>query len=222
MKILALLVAVTAACAAFASSAQDGRRFALGAQAGTPGAGVQAQFAPNGYLVLRASYDALKWDADDTYRNIAYDGEIDFRSPGAFVDLHPFRNALFVSGGAYFGKRGVDLDATPPENVRFGGQTFTSEQIGDLTGRIALQDTAPFLGLGYDDTFTHARRWGVRLLAGAIFGDPPRVSLRSTGGTLSDFPLFQARVALEERAIQEEVDRYEILPVVQVGLNYRF
>lgn len=221
MKILALLVAVSAACAATTTWAQGGR-FALGPQVGTPGAGVQAQFAVNDLLVLRAGYDVLKWDGDDTYHDIAYTGEIDFRSPGAFVDLHPFRNAFFVSGGAYFGERGVDLRASPDQDVTLGGRTFTPAQAGELTGRITLEETAPFVGLGYDDTFAHAGRWGFRLLAGAVFGDAPRVSLKSTGGTLSDYSRFQERVAQEEQEIQREADRYEILPVVQAGLNYRF
>jgi hypothetical protein len=221
MKAIASL-AVLAALLPAAALAQQPGRFALGAQVGTPGAGVQAQFSVNDYIVLRGSYDVLQWDADDTYDGVDYNADIDFQSPGAFVDLHPFRNAFFVSGGAYFGDRGVDLDATPDEDVSIGGATFTPAQVGNLTGRIELESTAPFVGLGYDNTFKHGGRWGFRVLAGAAFGDAPEVSLDSSGGTLSNEPLFQARLEQEEQEVQDDADDYKVLPVVQVGLNYRF
>lgn len=222
MKTLALLAAMATLPATSAVAQDQPGKFALGVQAGTPGAGLQAQFAVNDYIVLRGSYDVLQWEADDAYDGIDYEADIDFQSPGAFVDLHPFKNPFFVSAGAYFGDRGVDLNATPTENVNIGGATFTPEQVGRLTGRIELESTAPFLGLGFDNTFTHDGHWGFRLLAGAAFGDAPQVDLNSTGGSLSDEPLFQERVEQEEQDVQQDADNYKVLPVIQMGLNYRF
>ncbi|WP_395942958.1 hypothetical protein [Brevundimonas sp.] len=227
MKILALTAALAALSAAFfapEASAQDGERsrFALGAQVGTPGAGVQALYSVNDYLVLRGGYDVLQWERDDTYNSIDYEADIDFQSPGAFVDLHPFRNGFFVSGGVYFGDRGVDLKSNPTENVNIGGVSFTPEQVGALTGRIDLESTAPFIGLGYDNTFTRGGRLGFRVLAGAAFGDAPQVDLNASGGTLSNEALFQELLTQEEQDIQDQADDYKVLPVVQIGLNYRF
>ena len=226
MRAIALLAAITAMPASSVMAQEPDRetprRFAVGVQAGTPGLGFQAQYSINDYVVLRGGYDVLQWQTDDTYDGVDYDADIDFQSPGAFIDLDPFKNGLFVSGGAYFGDRSIDLDATPTENVNIGGAIFTPEQVGRLSGRIDLENTAPFLGLGYDDTFSRDRRFGFRVLAGAAFGDSPRVNLNASGGTLSDQPLLQERLAQEERQIQEDADDYKILPVVQIGLNYRF
>ncbi|WP_299177475.1 hypothetical protein [uncultured Brevundimonas sp.] len=227
MKALALsaafaaLPAVLVAPDAFAQDSDRGR-FAVGAQVGTPGVGVQVQYSVNDYIVLRGGYDLLRWETDDTYDGIEYEADIDFQSPGAFVDLHPFRNGFFVSAGAYLGDRGVDLKSDPDEDVEIGGFTFTPEQVGTLTGRIDLESTAPFLGLGFDNSFTRDGRLGFRVLAGAVFGDAPQVNLEASGGTLSNQPLFQTLLAQEEQEIQDEADDYEILPVVQIGLNYRF
>ena len=222
MKTVCLLAAVVALPASAAFAQEDRSRFAIGAQVGTPGAGLQAQYALNEYIVLRGSYDVLQWDADDTYDDVDYKADIDFQSPGAFVDLHPFGNGFFVSGGAYFGERCVDLRSDPDEDVELSGFTFTPEQVGRLTGRIDLESTAPFLGVGFDNTFTRGGAWGFRVLAGAAFGDEPQVRLSASEGTLSDTPLFQEILADEERDIQEEADDYKVLPVVQMGLNYRF
>lgn len=221
MKAFAL-IAVSATLFAPEALAQETGRFAVGAQIGTPGGGVQAQFALNDRVVLRGGYDLLRWELDESYAGVAYEADIDFQSPGAFVDIHPFRNSFFVSGGAYFGDRRVDLDATPSEPVNIGGATFTREEVGRLTGRITLEDVAPFVGVGYDNTFTRGGHWGFRAVAGAVFGDAPRVSLDSTGGTLSTNPFFRALLSLEEEDIQDDADHFEVLPVVQIGLNYRF
>ena len=95
------------------AQSNEGGRFAVGAQVGTPGLGLQAQWALSPKVVLRGGYDVLDWDRDQTYKGIDYEAKIDFKSPGAFLDLHPFENGFLVSGGAYFGSRKIDLDATP-------------------------------------------------------------------------------------------------------------
>jgi hypothetical protein len=127
---------------------------------------------------------------------------------------------LFVSAGAYFGDRNLNLDATPTGPTRIGGQIYTPAQIGSLTGKVELESTAPFLGLGFDNTFPRGGHIGFRLVAGAAFGSEPRVDLNVSGGTLSNNPTFQARVA--EADIQSDVDIYKVLPGIQAGLNYRF
>lgn len=201
MKTLLIAAVITTALPATSALAQADGRFAVGAQVGTPGLGANIQFALNDVIVLRGGYDVLQWDRDDSYRDVDYNAEIDFKSPGAFVDLHPFRNSFFVSGGAYFGERGVDLDATPTRDVRIGGVTFTPAQVGRLDGRIDLEDTAPFAGIGFDNTFTRGGRLGFRFTAGAVFGDAPVVNLQASGGTFSDNPIFQERLRQEEAEI---------------------
>lgn len=219
---LAASLAAALALLPCAAQAQDNGRFAVGAQVGTPGLGVQAQWAVTPKVVLRGGYDVLNWDREQTYKGIDYDAKIDFKSPGAFVDLHPFDNGFLISGGAYFGSRKVDLDATPTGSVNVGGAAFTPAQVGTLTGKIELASTAPFVGLGYDNTFALNGRLGFRVLAGAAFGDEPKVDLDSRGGTLSNDPTLRARLDQEEREIQDEADKYKVLPVVQAGLNLRF
>jgi len=222
--IRAVLPAIALSAVVLGAGAADAQtsRFAVGIQGGTSGVGVNAQLSLNDYFVLRGSYDQLSIDRDDTYDDIPYNGEADFNSPGAFVDLHPFRNALFVSGGAYFGDRKVSLASTPTSPTEVGGVVFTPEQIGTLKGEIALEGAAPFVGVGFDNTFTSGGYFGWRVLVGAAFSDEPQVALIAEGGTLTDTAEFQAALAIEEADIQAEADDYDILPVVQVGLNYRF
>jgi hypothetical protein len=48
------------------------------------------------------------------------------------------------------------------------------------------------------------------------------MDLKSQGGSLSDDPGFRAALAAEEGELQAEVDDYELVPVVTLGLGYRF
>lgn len=221
-----LVVATTAlACAVAAPALAQTRSdpaVAVGVTAGTSGVGVEAQFALGPIFVLRGAVDTLGYDVDSRYEDVEYSGRFDFDTVGAFVDLHPLANGFFVSGGAYMGRRDIGLNATPSAPVRIGGQTFTPAQVGTLSGQIKLKDVAPFAGVGFDNTFTRASRWGFRAVAGVAWSDKPEVGLESTGGTLSGDPAFRARLAQERASIQSDVENYGFYPIVQLGLNYKF
>lgn len=215
--ILSILAAL--ALSAGAASAQN---VAVGATAGTTGVGFEAQLNLGQVFVLRANIDQLDHDIDETYDGIDYSGAFAFDTVGGFVDLHPFGNAFLISGGAYLGDRDIGLGATPTVPVEIGGTIYSPSQVGTLSGAIKLQDIAPFVGVGWDDTFTRKGPLGFRAIVGVAFSDTPDVVLESTGGSLSNNATFQDRLDDEAREIQNDVEGYGFFPVVQVGLNYRF
>lgn len=219
MKRIITLAAFAAGSAAAAGAAEA--QVAVGAGIGTTGASVEAQATVAPGLSLRGGYNYFEYEADDTYDDIAYEGDLDLSTVGAFLDWHPFGNGFFLSGGAFIGEKGLSLVATPTSNVEIGSQTFTPAQVGTLHMAADLEETAPFVGLGWDSTFGTSGI-GFRLLAGAMFTGSPQVDLTSTGGSLSNDANFQTQLAAEEQALQDEIDDYEIYPVAQAGLTFRF
>lgn len=223
---LGAAVAVTALMIASSADAQD-RRFALGANVGTTGLGIEAQFKVSPKVTLRGGFDSLQYDEEVEGDGILYDGELDFSTAGAFVDFHPTGGAFFLSGGAYFGDRQVNVSGTPVagSTVEIGDDTFTAAQVGTLEGSMDFGGTAPFLGLGWNNTFTTDRRVGFKFLVGAVFGSDPDAELVRVGGsTLSpaDQARLQAELDAEEIEIEEEVDGFSVFPVVQLGLTVKF
>jgi hypothetical protein len=105
--------------------------------------------------------------------------------------------------------------------VQIGNQTFTPAQVGVLGLTGDLEDTAPFVGLGWDTTF-ESTGLGFKFVAGAMFTGTPQVNLVSTGGSLSSDSNFQAQLAVEEQNLQDDVNDYEVYPVVQLGVTYSF
>jgi len=219
MKRIITLAALAAGSAAAAGAAQA--QVAIGGGIGTTGASVEAQVKVAPGLNLRGGYNYFEYEADDTYDDIAYEGDLDLSTIGAFLDWHPFGNSFFLSGGAFIGEKGLALTATPTSNVEIGSQTFTPAQVGTLNMAADLEETAPFIGLGWDTTFENPGI-GFRFLAGAMFTGSPQVNLTSTGGSLSNDSNFQTQLAAEEQALQDEIDDYEVYPVVQAGLTFAF
>ena len=190
--------------------------------AGTTGVGAEVQLSLGPVFVVRGGIDTLGYDFDQSYSDVDYSGRFDFDTVSGFVDLHPFLNGFLISGGLYVGDRTINLNGQPTTPVEIGGATFTPAQVGTLSGRIKLSDTAPFVGVGYDDSFYREGRWGFRGMVGVAWSQEPEVGLSSSGGTLSNDPIFRARLEQEARDIQEEAKDKALFPVVQLGVTARF
>lgn len=214
-------MALAAACA-FAASGASAATMAVGGNLGTPGVGVQVSGQVNDMVVLRGALDGLSLSHDEDYSDISYDGKAKLLTGGLFADLHPGGGGLFVSGGAYVGKRKINLRAQPTTSVDIGGQTFTPAQVGRLDGEAKLSNLQPFVGFGFDNTFVGDRGWGFRALLGVSFSKRPDVTLTASGGTLSTDANFQARLAAEEANVRDDAKNFRYFPVVQVGLTRRF
>jgi len=223
-----VIAAVAATCVAGSAAAQSREsRFALGANVGTTGLGIEAQIKLNPKLTLRGGFDSLQFDEEVEGDDILYDGEIDFSTGGAFLDFHPTGGAFFVSAGAYFGDRQINVSGTPADGttVEIGDDTFTAAQVGTLAGNMDFGGTAPFVGLGWNNTFTTDNRWGFKFLVGAAFGDDPEATLARVGGaplSPADQTRLNAELQAEEMEIEEETDGFTVYPVVQLGLSFKF
>lgn len=226
LRTLVFALAATAVAVAGSASAQDSSgRFAVGVQAGTTGLGAEAQFQATDYLNVRAGGDVFRYEEEFETDDIRYDGEADFTTLSAFVDLHPFRNSFFVSGGGFFGERTVQVAGTPARDVVIAGQIFPPPRFGRLVGEADFGSSAPFLGVGFNNTFRTGGRIGFKALVGAAFGESPSVDLRREGGDALPPAVqaeFDADREREERELEQDVEDFKTLPVVQVGLTYRF
>lgn len=195
---------------------------AIGGSIGTTGGGLEATAQITPGLQVRGGYNIFSYGLSETFDDIAYQGDLDLTSWGAFVDLRPFLNSFVVSAGAFIGDKGLRVAAAPSSSVRIGNQTYSPAQVGTLSLTADLAETAPFLGIGWDTTFQGDGVFGFRLMAGAMMSGTPEISLAASGGLLSTDPAFLAEVSREEQNLRSDVEAYEIYPVVQAGLTFRF
>jgi hypothetical protein len=62
----------------------------------------------------------------------------------------------------------------------------------------------------------------VSLDAGVVFQGSLDVALTSTGGSLSGDPDLQAALAAEEAQLEDDIDEFDLYPVLALGVGYRF
>lgn len=215
---LAALAFGAGAAGAGAAQAQ----VAVGIGIGTTGGIAEAQVELTPNIQLRGGYNYFQYGADDSYDQIQYNGDLDLSTVGAFIDWRPFGGSFIITGGAYFGEKQLALVAGSQSTYQIGNQTYTAAQVGMLRGTADLEDTAPFVGLGWDTTFQGSGNIGFKLIAGAMFTGSPDVELTSTGGSLSNDPNFQTQLQTEEQNLEDDVDKFKVYPVVQAGLTLRF
>jgi len=221
MRLRSISLAVLALALSAGAAAAYDSSFAVGVHGGTTGVGISAKYQVNDYFVLRGDYDHLDYSRDFNSDDVDYDGQLNFKPFTVAVDVHPFQNSFFVSAGYNTGDRKVKLTARPTGDTEIGGDTYTPEEIGTLTANADLGSGAPFVGLGFDNTFTASGSLSFRVLAGAIIGKNPELHL-SSDGTYASNPLYEESLRREEADLQDDLDKVKTYPVLQLGLNWRF
>ncbi len=207
-----------------AATAQQGfsDRVALGVYAGTVGVGGDVQVKANDFFVLRGGGHWADIGVSAEFDDIDYDA--DFRLSNGFVtgDIHPFRNGFLVSGGVIIGADTIDLVAQAADEIEIGGEVFTPDEVGVLTGEVSGRTAAPFAGVGFDNALTGSGRLGFSVLAGVGFTGAPEVTLISADGLLSESEELLDALAVEVEELEDDIDAFRFYPVLRVGLAYRF
>jgi hypothetical protein len=198
-------------------------RFSIGLSAGSDGIGGDLQYWLNRYLVLRGRGTWLDATYTGNSSSLHYSGRFDLSEGGGFVDIHPLANAFTLSLGAVSGPRRVDLSASYRTAVVYEGQTLTPAQLGTVGGAATLSPTAPFVGLGFDNTFTTRSRIGFKLLAGVAFSRRLQVELHPTSGLATVYPqIIEPDLVQTEQEIRKDGDILSTYPQVSAGLTFKF
>lgn len=200
-------------------------QLAIGGGIGTTGGKIEAEYQTIPGLVVRGGYNYFKYsDIDGHYDGIQYGGDLHLSTFGAFLDWHPFGGSFLLTAGAYLGPKKLELTSKPSSTYTVGGQTFTAAQTGTLHLKGELEKSAPFVGLGWDTTYSGSGHWGFKAIAGAMFTGKPDVHLTSVGGvrTPQEDVIFQQALLDGQNELRDDVDDYKVYPVAELGVNYRF
>jgi hypothetical protein len=212
-KIVALVAALAAAGSAQAAG--------VGARVGTLGYGGDFGWKLAPTLNARLGYSAYSRDSDVTSTNVRYDGKLKLSNLPLLVDFSPF-GPFHLTVGIIGNNNRIDVTGTPTNNqFTVNGTTYTASQLGSLSGKIKLGNSAaPYLGIGWGNVAGA----GVNFYAdlGVMFMGSPKVSLNLTCGSGVNCAQLQSDVEAEERALEDKIKKYKYYPVVNIGLTIGF
>lgn len=215
MRIAILSSLMMAALAGFAF-ADD---LTLTPQVSTLGVGIGAEKRLNDAWAARFdvsgasfsfSYAANKSDTDNRARLF---------SLGAVVDYYPYEEGLRLSGGVRLSGSYVTGRLSNLERQYGKGKDAVTVIIRDplTTYKITQNPVQPYLGIGYN--LKIRERLSLSFDLGALYGGQPDLDVVSHA---DKYGFTEQQIQNEIRKQQERLDAYQVYPVVQVGMTYRF
>jgi hypothetical protein len=197
---------------------------ALGPKIGTTGLGLDLVFGVSSWLNLRSGFSYGDISTELPIGDVDYDTDITITSLPLLVDIHPFGGHFRISGGIFFQTgSSADLLSTPTEAVQIGAHTYAPDVVGTLTGKIEVSDTvSPYIGIGFGNSVGEDQLLTFMMDLGVVFQSYD-VSLTSNGaGMTAALDTFRKDMVIEEQTLQDDVDNFEIFPVLTLGVAYHF
>lgn len=207
----------------------------VGVLASTEGAGVELGLPLSPSLRARLAVSSISIDEDFRAGDVDYRGEADLRWGSALLDWSPGGGAFHVSLGVALNEHeiGGTADLLPVAIDEFGAAEVqrildllpSDFDLGRLRATAEFDSPAPYVGIGWRST--KAQGLGLGLDLGAVLLGPADVTVRLESDLpIDQFPdgaeILEEFLREQERLIEDEVDEYELYPVVRFGLFFRF
>lgn len=173
------------------------------------------------------------YDGEFDQDGIEYDIEYDKNNIGALIQYAPYKY-FYLAGGIYVGDHNWNLDAKPQgTSQKIGDRTYYSNNL-HLKGQAAFSKASPYIGIGAQYTFAN----GITLRSdtGWLYIGKGALSYKATGKiylSASDLEedknglnvsdaQFQEDLEKERANLEEEIEDYNLLPMLHVGIAYTF
>jgi hypothetical protein len=220
-KILALVVAGLFPVMANASN------FAAYGSAGTNGLGLGAGTTINENFCARLGFNTFKINADQQDANGSYGVDLKLMTVSGLADYYPWAGKFRATAGAVYNGNKATITAQPTGggSYVFNGQTYSSADVGSFAGEMTFNSVAPYLGIGWGNPAAQDKQWGMTMDIGVLFQGAPNVSNTVTCGVGVPAPTctqMQSDVAAGAAKLETDLKDFKYMPVVNVGISYRF
>ena len=210
------------ACLALGNNAwaDESGGFDVGVKAGTLGLGAELNYPISSNMSISVGINTFSQSETDDIDGNEYDVDVDLQTFSVLFNYHPFNGTFRITAGAMLNNNELSLAAKPNATYDINGTLYSSAQVGDLEASVDFNKIAPYVGVGLG----HGTSSGLSftLDVGVLLQGEPSVDLTSTGGSLSNDPAFQAELAQEEAAAEDDISDFDVYPVIALGLSYRF
>jgi len=219
MKIRYLLTTLACLTLGHNALADETGGFDVGVKLSTLGAGVEVNYPIASNMSIAVGINKFSQSETDTIDGIEYDEDIDLQTLSVLFNYHPFNGSFRITAGAMLNNNELTLAAKPNAFYDINGATYSSAQVGELKAKVDFDKIAPYVGVGLG----HGTSSGLSftLDIGVLMQGEPNVDL-TANGTESGNAVFQANLAQEEAAAEDDIKDFTVYPVIALGMSYRF
>lgn len=150
-----------------------------------------------------------KFNADQTIDGIDYNADLDMSSTALFLDWSPFSEGSLHLTVGYVNSDNKLVATAPLDIYDIGGNTYATS----VKTTVEL-GSGPYLGIGWGNV--PATGFGFTFELGVVQMGAPKASLTTT------LPVLASDVAEEEKNIQDDLNQYDLYPVVSAGISIGF
>lgn len=195
-----------------ASAAEVG----LGVHAGTLGAGLDLGVGVNEKLVARVGFNKLTISEDFTEDDIDYSADLELESIHALADWHVLGGGFRITGGVVFNNNAFSGSASVDAGDDIGGQPAPSD--GELNLDVTYDDVAPYIGIGWGNRVHGWSKLAFSVDAGLMLQGEASVDIDDNGTT----GVSQDDLDAEAKEVEDELEDFDIYPVLSASIIYRF
>lgn len=172
----------------------------------------------NNSFSLRAQYSGgLDHAGDDTIEGVRARASIKYSTTGFFADWHPFSGGFRVAGGVSFNDAKAQFGAYGSGTATINGKTVNmSGESYNVT--LEFPKTTPYLGIGYGHK-PSSKGIGFYVDFGVLVG---KFKVRSETTLVGSQGITQADIDAQDAKMRDSVGEFNVLPVVHLGMSYRF
>lgn len=215
-----LFIALVLCATANVASAVE---FAIGANGGTPGLGLNATLGVTETLNVRTVFNYFQYDFDENEDGVDYNLDLDLNSLGGLVDWHPMGGGFRITGGIF--ANGNDISGIgrgqPGTMVEFGTVIVDADDLGTVDASIDFNSVAPYLGVGWGNAVGEGH-WAFMVDLGVFFQGSPDVVINTPDVDPSIAAIVDAERASAEAELEDEIDGLDLFPYLSFGVAFKF
>jgi hypothetical protein len=197
-------------------------RLGLTVSAGTNGIGGSLAWSLTRKINIRGDYHAFTYtDAGtmeegigDNGTNVLYEGDLSTGSTSLMIDFFPIDKFLGFTVGAYFYQLDVTTMVRPETSVTIGEKVYSAEKIGRINADVSYDKSVmPYAGIVLGNPIANGSPVKLHLQAGVLMSGAPKIDMRGEG--------MISATADNQGSLQEALDDFNLLPLVNLGLSIR-
>lgn len=194
---------------------------AVGLTVGTIGAGAEVTFGFNENIAVRGLFTTFDHDESVEADDVDYDATYELGGYGIMFDYHPFGGKFRVSTGLMKSTNELTGSAVATTPIQIGNNPANQFVGGRIDMSLDSGGTVPYIGVGFGSPASEGFPFGFGVDLG-VMPMSPEVDVRLTGGNAAVVAAAGNAIQEEEQNIQNDLDEFELWPVLQFKASYRF